>query len=210
MKSRPILIAIVGGSGSGKGWLSEGIEKSLDRPVTRVSLDDFYRDQSHLTAAKRARLNFDHPRLIDWNLVEGVVRECRDGRPVSIPCYCFVTHTRKPAKRKIHPEHVVLFDGLWWLRRPAVRRLFDLTVFIDCSERRRFQQRLQRDIALRGRDAESVRLQFHTTVAPMHRKFVDPQSRWADVVIRQPMGTVEIARVARLIQKISAPGKDLP
>ncbi len=204
------LVALVGGSGSGKSWLSENLEKTLHRQVTRISLDDFYRDQSHLSPEKRARLNFDHPRLIDWDLVETVLTACREGRPVSMPSYCFVTHTRKPNVKKVRPQGVILVDGLWLLRRPGVRRLFDLRVFIHCSEKLRLSRRLARDIANRGRDLASVRRQFRTTVAPMHKKFVDPQARWADVIFRQPVGSKHVAQVARLIEKFTTPAVNPP
>ncbi len=195
------LVALVGGSGSGKSWLSENLEKTLGRRVTRVSLDDFYRDQSHLPPEKRARLNFDHPRLIDWDLMEAALTACREGRSVSMPSYCFVTHTRKPGVKTVTPENIILVDGLWLLRRPGLRRLFDVRVFIHCPEKLRSSRRLARDIANRGRDLASARRQFRATVAPMHKKFVDPQIRWADVVLRQPVGARHVVQVAALIEE---------
>src|SRR6266478_8182760 len=55
----PFLIAIAGGSGSGKTWLAEKLLAILRGKAAHLSLDDFYRDRSHLSPARRAKLNFD-------------------------------------------------------------------------------------------------------------------------------------------------------
>jgi uridine kinase len=42
---------------------------------------------------------------------------------------------------------------------------------------------LRRDMAERGRSAESVLTQYMATVRPMHLEFVEPSKRYADVII---------------------------
>ena len=70
----PLLVAIVGGSGAGKSWLAERLHRRLGARAARLSLDDFYRDRSHLPPGRREKLNFDHPRSIDWRSAERVLR----------------------------------------------------------------------------------------------------------------------------------------
>ena len=53
------LVAIVGGSGSGKGWLADRLLRLLGDDAGHLSLDDFYRDCSHLPPDRRALVNFD-------------------------------------------------------------------------------------------------------------------------------------------------------
>jgi uridine kinase len=92
-------------------------------------------------------------------------------------------------------------DGLWLLYRPAIRRLFDFRIFIDCPESLRMSRRLERDVAERGRDPTSVRRQFSTAVAPMHQRYVEPQARWADIILTPPISKIEIYRLASRITK---------
>ncbi|HVV01931.1 MAG TPA: hypothetical protein VHH88_11255, partial [Verrucomicrobiae bacterium] len=67
MQSRKgTVIGIAGGSGAGKSWLAEKIARRIGRHACRISLDDFYLDRSHLSPAQRERINFDHPRAVDW------------------------------------------------------------------------------------------------------------------------------------------------
>src|SRR5512140_3253218 len=93
-RQRPLLVAIVGGSGSGKTWLARRLQRRLAPEAARVSLDDFYRDRSRLSPARRARLNFDHPRSIDWAEFERVLGRLSAGRSARVPRYDFRTHCR--------------------------------------------------------------------------------------------------------------------
>jgi uridine kinase len=188
----PRLIAIVGGSGAGKTWLAEWLEREFAPDAARLSLDDFYRDFSHVSAAQRPRINFDDPAAIDWLLVESVLRESRLGRPTWVPNYDFASHTRLRNKKPWSPKPFVFTDGLWLLWRPSVRALFDLRIFIEAPEELRWRRRLARDVTERGRTPDSVREQFHQTVAPMHERFVEPQARWADIVLQQPLHEDEL------------------
>ena len=185
MKTKPLLVAIVGGSGSGKTWLAEKLCAELGRRAARLSLDDFYRDCSRVPVARRGRINFDHPRAIDWKSFERVLRQCLAGGTARVPVYDFGTHSRLARRRVFQSRPIILVDGLWLLHRRTLRRLFGLSLFLKCSGRRRLQRRLARDLQTRNRSAGSVREQFRLTVAPMHKRHVEPQMRWAELVIRE-------------------------
>ena len=63
---KPILIAIAGGSASGKTTVVEKILDSFkDKDVLVIKHDDYYRDLSHLTMEERERVNYDHPSSLD-------------------------------------------------------------------------------------------------------------------------------------------------
>jgi uridine kinase len=188
----PRLIAIVGGSGSGKSWLAGRLHRLLGELAARLSLDDFYRDRSHLPVNRRESVNFDDPRAIDWPYVQSVLRACAAGRPTSLPRYDFSTHTRLSEREHWTPRPLILMDGLWLLLRPPIRRLFDLSIFIDCPSRIRLERRIARDVAERGRTSVAVRRQFVATVAPMHKRHVECQARWADVVLTQPYTAADV------------------
>src|ERR1700759_826216 len=127
-KPAPLLVAIVGGSASGKTWLADQLQGLLGKTAARLSLDYFYRDRSHLSPARRARINFDHPRAIDWKSVERVLKDCRANRITQVPSYDFATHSRRARTHTLRPKPVILMDGLWLLRRPSLRKLFTLSI----------------------------------------------------------------------------------
>jgi uridine kinase len=203
------LVAIVGGSGAGKTWLADQLQKAIGTDVGRLSLDNFYRDRSRLTPARRANINFDHPRAIDWPLVKATLKSCQAGRSFRVPRYDFVTHTRLPGRELCRPKSLTLVEGLWLLLRPSVRSLFFLRIFMDCPVRVRLARRLSRDAAERGRDRGSVRKQFWKTVAPMHDRYVAPQSRWAHFVLESPLGPGRVRQLANFLRTLTHSGANL-
>ena len=197
----PVLIAIVGGSGSGKTWLAKKLERALAPDAMRLCLDSFYHDRSHLPQTRRARINFDQPDAIDWALAEAAVRSLMKGGVARIPSYDFKTHSRFKATQLLQPKRFIILDGLWLLRRRALRPFFRWRIYVDCPMRVRLQRRLERDTRLRGRSKESVKRQFRQMVQPMHRRYVASQVRWADLVLP---GDCRPRDVDRLVARIRA------
>jgi len=190
------LVAVVGGSGAGKGWLVERLCRVVGEHACRLQLDDFYRDRSHLPPSRRARLNFDVPDAIDWDWAERVLLDCRAGESTTLPSYDFATHTRCSQCRHWLPRSLVFVDGLWLLRPPAIRRLFDLKIYLDTPTDLRCTRRLARDVVERGYSRDMVDRQLRTAVLPMHSRYVEPQKKYADIVLKQPFEEAQLAELA--------------
>ncbi len=200
-RSRPLFVAIVGGSGSGKTWLAKKLFAALNPHAARLSLDDFYNDHSHLQPEHRATVNFDHPAAIDWPVMERALKDLRAGRPARLPTYDFKTHCRCENENILAPKPVLLVDGLWLLRRRSMRKAFALKIYIDCPVRTRRNRRLSRDMRSRGRSRAAIVEQLRETVEPMHERFVAPQVKWADVVLRHDFGEREIRRLTQQLRE---------
>ncbi len=196
-ETSPHLVAIVGGSGAGKTWLADRLQRLIGETTARLSLDDFYLDRSDVPPAEREQINFDEPQAIDWPCIEQVLRDCRRGQVARVPRYDFASHTRRPGPATWQLKPLILFEGLWLLHEPAIRQLFDLSVFIDCPETVRLARRLARDMRERGRTEASVCRQFQATVAPMHERHVAPQRAWADLVLDHPLDETAVRDLAR-------------
>ncbi|MDB6122118.1 MAG: uridine kinase [Pedosphaera sp.] len=195
-KTAPLLVAITGGSGAGKSWLADQLQKKLGDKAVRISLDDFYRDRSHLSPASRARINFDHPRSIDWLSLERVLRDCLAWKTARIPQYDFATHARLPTTSALKPRPIILMEGLWLLRRPSLRQMFGVRIFIECPTKIRLNQRMARDLLSRGRNQLSIKHQFWKTVEPMNILYVVPQSKWAHIILKAPIRDSDVIHLA--------------
>ena len=181
---RPLTIGIAGGTGSGKSTVAAKLAGAA--PPGRcvvVDHDSYYRDQSHLTPAARAELNYDHPSSLDSGLLAEHLRELKAGRAVDVPIYDFVTHTRKPVTRRVEPAALVIVEGILVFVEAAVRDLLDIKIFVDTDADIRLMRRIRRDLEQRGRSFQSVRDQYYATVRPMHIEYVEPSKRWADLIV---------------------------
>ncbi len=179
----PLLIGVVGGSGSGKTTVARAIYEFLGMNAAFIDLDAYYKDLSHLTLEERRQVNFDHPDSIDTTLMADHLARLRQGESVRKPNYDFAAHTRAAAVVEVAPRDVVLVDGILLFADRRLRELFDIKIFVDVDDDVRFIRRLQRDVAERGRTMEDVIRQYLTTVRPMHLEFVEPSKRWADVIL---------------------------
>jgi uridine kinase len=181
---RSIVIAVAGGTGSGKTTVANEILQRVGAEhIAYIPHDAYYRDLSHLPPRERDQVNFDHPDSLESGLLIEHLKELRAGRAVEIPEYDFTTHTRTQRTRRVEPAPVVLVEGILVFVEPELRQLFDVKLYVDTDADVRFIRRLQRDIEERGRSVESVCEQYLSTVRPMHMEFVEPSKRHANVII---------------------------
>ena len=180
----PLIIGIAGGTGSGKSTVSRKLAEGLPHAsVVVIDHDAYYRDRSDLSPEERSQLNYDHPDSLDNDLLVRHLQEVRAGRPVEVPIYDFVTHSRRAERRRIDPARIVIVEGILVFVDERVRRLVDIKLFVDTDADIRVFRRIRRDIEQRGRTFNSVREQYYATVRPMHLQFVEPSKRWADLII---------------------------
>lgn len=197
---QPKLIAIVGGSCSGKTLLASQLIRHFGACASHISLDDYYKDLSHIPPEERDKHNFDEPTAIDWDLFINSLEAIVAGKEILLPVYDFKTHTRLSKNRKWKPTPIVIVDGLWLLWDAQLRKYFAYSIFIHSEEALRLSRRISRDITERGRSPEFVKAQFMNHVAPMHNKYVEPQGNYATVKINSPWSDTDLNRVITDIQ----------
>ena len=196
----PHIVGITGGSCAGKTWLADRLLNHFGQNAVRLSQDDFYLDRSHLSPARRARLNFDHPRAIDWQSLEKTIGQFARGRGASVPRYDFVTHGRIPGDTTLNPAPILIVEGLWLFRRPTLRSLFHLKIFIRSTPELCKKRRLQRDTTERGRTRQQVLEQLSRYTLPMSERFVAPQHKWADLTLDAPVSENQVLEIVNQIQ----------
>lgn len=194
------IIAVAGGTGSGKTTVANNIKKAIGEDLVIISQDAYYKDLSHLSFADRQKRNFDEPESIEFELLVSQLKDLKAEKSIEQPIYDFETHTRRKDTHTIEPTPAILLEGILLLAMPEVRELCDLKVFVDTDDDIRFIRRLCRDIEERGRTLEGVIEQYKATVRPMHVKYVGPSTEYADLVI--PKGGRNKMAVGCVIAKI--------
>lgn len=179
-----LIIGIAGGTGSGKTTVVQQIMNEL--PLTEVcviSQDSYYKETSALSFEDRVKINFDHPRSIDFELLAAHLKELRAGNVIEQPVYSFITHNRTGDTVITHPRKVIIVEGILILSDAKLRDLFDIKIFVHADSDERLIRRLKRDIAERGRDMNEVLDRYQTTLKPMHEQFIEPSKSYADIII---------------------------
>jgi len=174
------MLCLVGDSGAGKSTLSNGCVELLGpERVTDICLDDYHsldrvgRAQHKITAL--------HPDCNHLDLIAQHVALLRRRETVFKPVYDHSDGTFGPPEF-VTPKSIVLMHGLHGLYTPELRRLWDVSVFLDPDPELRIAWKIKRDMSKRGYQRAEVLKQLedrrHDSEA-----YVMPQREEADIVI---------------------------
>jgi uridine kinase len=198
-----LIIGIAGGTGCGKTTVVDQILNELpEGEVGVISQDSYYKDTSHLSYDERIKINFDHPRSIDFELLVTHLKELKNGNAIDQPVYSFVKHNRTGDTIKTHPRKVMIVEGILILTNQELREMFDIKIFVHADSDERLIRRLKRDICERGRDLDEVLARYQNTLKPMHQQFIEPMKEYADIIIpNNKYNTVAVDIVKTIINQ---------
>ena len=184
-----LVIGIAGGAGSGKTTVVRKILQSIDpQDVAVLSQDAYYRDSSDVPPQERQRINVDHPDSIEFELLARHVAALKRGEAVEEPTYSYTTYQRGKETVYVEPRPVILVEGILVLQNEALRKLMDLKVYVETDDDDRLARVIRRDIVERGRTATMVLDRYETIVKPMHKQFIEPSRKYADLIIPNYVG----------------------
>lgn len=194
-------IGIAGGTGAGKTTVARTVAETVGEAVTRIPLDNYYQDLSHLAFEEREQINYDHPDAFEWDLLREQLDALLTGQSIEMPQYDFELHNRTDDRVTVEPSDIIVLEGILSLYDEEIREMLDLRVYVMTDADVRILRRIERDVIERGRDLEGVIDQYLGTVKPMHEQFVAPTKKQADVII--PEGANRMA-LDLLIEKVQA------
>jgi len=181
-----LVIGIAGGTGSGKTTVVKKLVKQLPKgEVTIMSQDSYYKDNSGLPLEERQKINFDHPKSVEFDLLIKHLKMLKQGKSIQEPIYSYLTCTRDEETITVEPNEVIIVEGILVLTNKELRDLFDIKIFVYADDDDRLGRVIMRDIAERGRTAEIVLERYSASVKPMHVQFIEPSKSFADIIIPQ-------------------------
>lgn len=194
------VIGIAGGTGAGKTTVARLVTENVGEAVTRIPLDNYYEDLSHLELAEREAVNYDHPSAFEWDLLRDHLRKLSEGQSVEMPQYDFEQHNRTDEPETVTPTDVIVLEGILALYDEAINEMLDLRLYVETDADVRILRRIRRDVIERGRELDSVIDQYLSTVKPMHEQFIEPTKKHADLIIPEGANSVAVNLLEEKVQ----------
>ena len=98
------IIALTGGSGSGKSTVLKGLLEHFKGRSSILSLDDYYEPREELPIDSNGETNYDVPQAINHDKLLGDLNKLMNGESVSIETYTYNRDAMKSEVITITPQ----------------------------------------------------------------------------------------------------------
>jgi Uridine kinase len=179
-REHPVMIGIVGDSGSGKSTMARGLAQVLGTERTLIiCMDDYIKHDRKRRAELGVTAHDPAGNHID--ILEQHVGLLREGQPILKPVYNHHGGVLD-APEYVAPHDFIILEGLLGYSTPWLRDAYDVKFFLDPQEQLRLRWKFQRDTTQGGYTVEQV-------MAALDRlnrdssTYVQPQRVYADMVV---------------------------
>jgi phosphoribulokinase len=180
VRSRPIILGVVGDSATGKTTITRGLVRVFgEEHVTHVCTDDYHRyDRRHRAENGLTPL---HPDCNYLDILGQDLVHLRRGDAILKPVYRHQDGTFGPAEY-VTPERFTVIEGLLGYHLEEMRDTYDVRVFLNPPEELRRRWKVRRDCSRRGYTTDQVLAELDRREADS-AAFIRPQQRYADIVV---------------------------
>ena len=183
-KSKPFIIGISGGSGSGKTRIIHELRDAFpEEKLCIISQDEYYHPREKQQLDPAGYQNFDLPTSIDHKAFIADIRKLIKGEIVTKQQYGFNNPRQAPTMLVYKPAPVIIVEGLFVFYFDSIRKMLDLKIFIDAEDIIKLKRRIVRDAGERNYPLEDVLHRYEHHVLPSYRSYIEPFRREADIII---------------------------
>ncbi len=199
---QPVVVAIAGGSATGKSTLARALAEQLDdlQPVI-LGQDRYFRDFAEYTPEEREKVRTaNSSNALHWAAFHDALEALCDGRSIVEPAPGTRPYQRGERPHTVGPAGVVLIEGLFALWDERCRHLADLRLYTEVDDDERVLRRVHRDITERGATLEGVIAWYRRDVKPNYPTYTAATRRYADLIV--PTDRVNAVAIRALVDAI--------
>jgi phosphoribulokinase len=185
---RPVMLGIVGDSGSGKTTITRGLVRVLgEDQVTHFCTDDYHR-YDRRQRSERDITPLD-PECNHLDILLQHLQHLRAKEPIMKPVYQHSDGTFGPPEYFM-PGRFVVCEGLLGFHNRELGDCFDVRVYLDPPEELRRHWKVQRDCSRRGYTTDQVLTELDRR-EPDSERWIRPQRHAANIVVSFQPGDSE-------------------
>jgi len=173
-----VIIAIAGGTGSGKTTVSKALKESyslrLKKNIIVVSMDNYYKNEHNEKFD-----NYDHPGAFNMDLLYDDLYTFLSTGTIVKRSYDYVTKKSSVIGSKSNVQ-ILILEGLYPFYEKKIRDICNLKLYLDVNEPVRLQRRISRDLKERNISEKENMKMIDGFVKRMHEKYVTKQKDMAD------------------------------
>lgn len=163
-------------------WKTSAVAKRLKDFFTDsqiLSMDNYYRGPSFMK--EHPDYNFDQPEVLNLDLFFKHLKDLKKGNDVMIPDFDF-KNDPKMDSIKIKSSKVIIVEWLFALTE-QISKLGDFKIFVDLWAHTQILRRLFRDVERTWDKPKDILSYFLDVVSPMHKKYIEPTKKNADIIL---------------------------
>ena len=135
MESKPFIIGITGGTGSGKTRLVSHLKSKIpSEKLTVITQDNYYLPKDHQPLDSKGVENFDTLESLNSQQLEADINRLLNGIGFKQKVYNFNNPSLGTRYININPAPVVIVEGLFALCYPKVFDLLNMSIFVETNE----------------------------------------------------------------------------
>jgi uridine kinase len=184
-KPRPVVVAIAGGSATGKSTLARALaERLADLQPVILGQDRYFRDFAEYSPEEREKVRTaNSSNALHWSAFHDALEALYAGGTIEEPAEGTRSRQRGDSVRTLGPAGVILIEGLFALWDERCRTIADVRLYTEVDDDERVLRRIHRDITERGATLEGVLAWYRHDVKPNFPTYTAATRRYADLIV---------------------------